>query len=96
MMGDFDVDAAFRAWIRSGPITWLPGREPISSLSFARSRGTYKRSLRAALQVFEERGERNNLSEDYICSTAGGKLMEREHETLEMLSSQLASQGTAV
>lgn len=96
MMGDFDVDAAIRARIRSGPIIWLPRGEATSSLSFARSRGTYKRSLRAALRVFVGREERNNLSEDYICSTAGGKLTGRERESLAMLSSQLASGGTAV
>lgn len=59
------------------PIIWLLRREATSSLSFARSRGTYKQSLRAALRVLEEKGERNNLSEDDICSTAGGKLAER-------------------
>lgn len=70
-MGDFDVDAAIRGWIRSGPIIWLLRRETTSRLSFARSRGTYKRPWRAALRVFAERGEWNYLSEDYICSTVG-------------------------
>lgn len=61
-------------------------RASTSRPSFARSRGPYKRSWRAELRGFVEKGEWGNLSEDCTCSAAGDNLIQVDYE---MLSSQL-------
>lgn len=82
MLGHFDVAAAFRAWIRSGPIICLMRRRASTArLNSARSRGTYKRSWRAELWVVEERGEWDNLAEDFICSVVGDNLTQVQQQS---------------